>query len=714
MNKINFLFAVHNHQPVGNFEHVFEEVFQKSYRPYFEVLRKFKSIKTAAHFTGPLLEWLKQHQPDFMKMLTDLVAEGRVEILSGGFYEPLLSILPEEDAIGQIEMMNDFIFQEFKVSPRGLWLAERIWTAELPKIIAKAGIEYTILDDTHFYYAGLDSQEIHGYYITEKQGFPLKIFPIKRELRYKIPFGLPEEAISLLRQAREDQGCSAMTYADDGEKFGSWPETFQWVYEEKWLEKFFTALEANADAIYTPTFSEYLDTHPPTGRVYLPNASYEEMMAWSLNLSMGVKFQQLKETLVERGIPEQDSALFLRGGQWDNFLTKYDESNRLHKKMLWVSRKVQLMMSTHPQYEMARQELYRGQCNCAQWHGLFGGLYLNYLRHALYQHLIAAEKIADNFLNNAGTMVIADYDLDGHDEVIVSNASMTAIIAPSKGGALVELDYKPACFNVSNVLRRREEVYHSKIRSAGNHENNSDEQPKSIHDQVKFKEDNLAEYLFFDRWERHSFQDRMLSMETTLQQFKQSQFEEMGDFIDGQYCYQEQSSETADDHSALPLKLKRAGTVAGQEFLIDKNFKFSREEAKVDVHYRLTNPGENAIQFVWAVEFNFTLLAGDAEDRFYDIPGHNLGDNRMNSEGELERVQSLALCDGWFKFQLQLNFSQPTTLWRFPVETISQSEAGFERTYQGSCLLPHWNVELAPAESQEFRITLKAFEYQPA
>jgi alpha-amylase len=275
----------------------------------------------------------------------------------------------------------------------------------------------------------------------------------------------------------------------------------------------------------------------------------------------------------------------------------------------------------------------------------------------------------------------------------------------------VELDYKPACFNVSNVLRRREEVYHSKIRSAGNHENISDEQRKSIHDQVKFKEDNLAEYLFFDRWERHSFQDRMLSMETTLQQFKQSQFEEMGDFIDGQYCYQEQSSETAGDHSALPLKLKRAGTVAGQEFLIDKNFKFSKEAAQVDVHYRLTNPGENAIQFVWAVEFNFTLLAGDAEDRFYDIPGHNLGDNRMNSEGELERVQSLALCDGWFKFQLQLQFSQPTTLWRFPVETISQSEAGFERTYQGSCLLPHWNVELAPSESQEFRITLKVFEY---
>jgi alpha-amylase len=198
-----------------------------------------------------------------------------------------------------------------------------------------------------------------------------------------------------------------------------------------------------------------------------------------------------------------------------------------------------------------------------------------------------------------------------------------------------------------------------------------------------------------------------------LQQFKQSQFEELGDFIDGEYIPIPESDGAANDYSALHLQIKRAGTVKGQEFLIEKKFEFSQEAAQIDVHYRLTNPGKKAIQFVWAVEFNFTLLAGDAEDRIYNIPGHTLADNRMNSEGELERVESLALCDGWFQFQLQLQFSQPATLWRFPVETISQSEAGFERTYQGSCLLPHWKVELVPSASQDFSITLKILDDQP-
>ena len=247
MKKIEFLFAVHNHQPVGNFEHVFEDVFKVCYQPYFEVLKRFPKIKTAVHFSGPLLEWLKQHRSDYLKMVQGMVAEGRLEILSGGFYEPLLSTLPEEDAIGQIRMMNRFIEAEFGCTPRGLWLAERIWTPDLPRIISSAGIEYTVVDDTHFYYSGLEERQIQGYYITERLGNPLFVFPISKALRYAIPFKMPDEILAILGRAKDELGFAGLTYADDGEKFGSWPETFDWVYKEQWLEKFFFAISDNSD-----------------------------------------------------------------------------------------------------------------------------------------------------------------------------------------------------------------------------------------------------------------------------------------------------------------------------------------------------------------------------------------------------------------------------------------------------------------------------------
>ena len=707
MSKIKFLFAIHNHQPVGNFGHVFEEVFQVCYQPYFEVLKNFPELKTTAHFSGPLLEWLKQNRADYLKMLKDMVQAGRLEILSGGFYEPLLSTLPEEDAIGQIQMMNQFIEKEFGSRPRGLWLAERIWNPDLPRIIAKAGIKYTIVDDTHFYYSGLEENQMQGYYITERLGYPLFLFPISKELRYGIPFKMPEETLATLRRAKDELGFSGMTYADDGEKFGSWPETFQWVYKEKWLEKFFTAINDNNDWIETLTFSEYIDTHSPSGRIYLPMASYDEMMEWSLPTNAAQKFKWLKEELQAKDVQEERYKLFLRGGQWDNFLAKYEESNLLHKKMLTVSRKVKKLSLKDQESSGALKELYQGQCNCAQWHGMFGGLYLNYLRHALYQHLLKAENIVDEKTGHEFSHETFDYNLDGNDEVLISNRKMNALMAPSHGGALMEIDYRPKCFNLSNVLKRREEIYHKTIMESQPSDNSGDGQPQSIHDQIKFKEQGLQSKIFFDRFERHSFLDHFMGPDTTLENFKQCRYEEEGDFVDQPY-EKESATQTERDFS---LTLKRNGLVTQQgnahPVKLEKKFIFSKTEADIQAHYKIENISAVHLNLWWGVEFNFTLLAGDAEDRYYICPGHSLASNRLISEGAIDDVTGIAMRDDWHKFQLSIDFSPAVSLWRFPVETISQSEGGFERTYQGSCLLAHRKLTLAPGQSIEHNFTLK-------
>jgi len=687
---------------------VFEEIFQKCYRPYFEVLDRFPHLKTAAHFTGPLLEWIKDHHPEYLSHLKEMVSAGRLEILSGGFYEPLLSTLPEEDAIGQIQMMNRFIREEFGCIPRGLWLAERIWTPDLPRIIAAAGIEYTVIDDTHFYYSGLEEREIHGYFVTEKQGRPLRVFPLIKALRYAIPFKLPHETIDYLRRARDEFGFAGVTYADDGEKFGSWPETYKWVYEEEWLSRFFSALEENRGWIETLTFGEYLDRHSPTGRIYLPMASYDEMMEWSLPTRANRRFHQLKVELKERGIEEEHYKVFLRGGQWDNFLTKYEEANNIHKKILHVSRKVKRLPLQEQESSGALRELYRGQCNCAQWHGLFGGLYLNYLRHALYHHLIAAENRVDARRDETFSLEVFDYNLDGREEVIVSQPTLNAYLAPACGGSLFELDYRPACFNLSNVLARREETYHQTIREALQGGNGPEGQPQSIHDIVKFKEQNLQAHLFYDRWPRYSFLDHFLAPQTPFAEFREGRFEPWGDFAGADYALVSTPG-PADPNPAVLLR--RSGRLGAPDTpvpaTVEKKYIFSRNQAEMRVEYQVRNDGSAPVALRFGVEFNFTLLAGDAEDRFYFCPGKTLDANRMNSMGELEGVETIGLRDSWHKFQLTLSFNPSTRLWRFPVETVSQSEDGFERTYQGSCLLAHWPLDLAPGATARFAIRLQ-------
>ena len=705
MAKLKFLFGIHNHQPLGNFDHVFEELYAQCYQPYFEVLRKFPQLKTTAHFSGCLLEWLQSHRPEYLHVIRDLVQNGQLELLSGGFYEPILSSLPEEDAVGQIRMMNAFLESEFDCRPRGLWLTERIWSPSLPRIIAQAGIRYTIVDDTHFYYAGLAERQMHGYYLTETEGFSIGVFPISKTLRYSIPFELPEVTLEHLRRYRDEWGFDAVTYADDGEKFGGWPETHQWVYKEKYLFNFLTALEKQSDWLESMTFGEYLENHPPAGRVYLPMASYEEMMEWSLPYEAGLRFRKLKGELAASKVDETLTAEFLRGGQWANFLTKYEESNHLHKRMLYAGQKVKQLDSDTQEASGVLRGLYRSQCNCAYWHGLFGGLYLNYLRHALYTQLIAAENSADDLLfgTDRGLHVdVVDFNRDGREEVIVSNPEINAFISPERGGVLMELDYRPACFNLSNVLSRRPEVYHQDILAEQNHSEVGGSRPHSIHNQVKFKEEGLRDKLIYDRCERYSFRDRCLASRTTLDSLRTQQYEEVIPFENQLYQW-ERMEGPVDSQASFELRLKRK---CFSGLSIEKTYSFDPGKAALEVDYRLHNSGEERLDFMWAVEHNFTLLAGDAADRNYVFPEGSLEDSRMASTGVLPEVHTLGLRDDFFKFELQLKYSPVTELWRFPVETVSQSEEGFESVYQGSCIVGCWRIQMEPGQSRQLQAGL--------
>ncbi len=335
MPKVQFIFAIHNHQPVGNFEFVAEDAYQKSYLPFVKVLERHRSIKITLHYTGILYHFFEQRHPEFIDMLKKLVAEGKVEILSGGFYEPILAVLPDEDKVGQVTTLTRYISRTLGYEAGGMWLAERVWEPHLPKFIAAAGVNHVVVDDFHFKMAGLRDEELDGYYLTEEQDGVIRIFPGSERLRYLIPFRPPEEAIELLSGLRSTERNRLAVMADDGEKFGVWPETYHTVYEEGWLERFFTLIEQSGDWLETTTFSEYLKKEGPRGRVYLPTASYMEMGEWSLPTRA---MKEYEDALAKVKHAPEFAGLrpFIKGGFWRNFLAKYPESNHMHKRMIMV------------------------------------------------------------------------------------------------------------------------------------------------------------------------------------------------------------------------------------------------------------------------------------------------------------------------------------------------------------------------------------------
>jgi len=677
MKKVNFLFGIHCHQPVGNFEHIFEEAYRDCYLPFIETLERHPRIKFAVHYSGELYDWFQSKRPEFMDLLFKLVKRGQVEVMTAGYYEPIIPVIPDADKLGQIQMESEFIKKHFKVSPRGLWLTERIWEPHLPKILSEAGAEYVTVDDYHFLSAGLPKEELYGYYVTEEQGITLNVFPISRDLRYLIPFKMPEETIKFLGSVASEDGRRAAILADDGEKFGVWPGTHKWVYEEGYLENLLKALEANLEWIRPLTFSEYLDEYKAQGRIYLPAASYVEMMEWS-------------------------------GGYFRNFFVKYPESNNMHKKMLLVSNKIQTLKKSHPSAQReklvneAERELYQGQCNCAYWHGIFGGLYLSYLRDAVYDHLIRAENIIQRLQRGEGNfteVLITDFDKDGQEEVLMSNPFLNLYFSPHEGGGLFELDYKPRAFNLTNVLTRRPEAYHKKLLETPKDQIAVGTETKSIHEVVRVKEEGIEKYLIYDKYRRQSFLDHFLSLDCDLESLKSGQYKELGDFVEGAYGFFPRRG-----NGEASVVFKRTGKAAGLPVSITKTVSLLAGQSMVSLEYEITNLSEDKLEALLGVEFNFTLLASTSPDRQLLIKGQKY---LMNSSGMEEKIYEIKLVDEWKGLGVSLESEKEIKLFWYPIETVSQSEGGFERTYQGTSLLFGFKLDLKPKSKWNDKIIIR-------
>ncbi len=258
------LLVIHNHQPVGNFDFVFEKATENAYAPLVDLLAEHPRVRVGLHFSGPLLEWLESHRPAVLSTVREMCGRGQVEILGGGWAEPMLAVLPDADAQGQMRMMRAECARLFGVLPRGMWLAERVWDPDLPRLLRAADVEYTLLDDTHFRYAGLLAPRLTGHYVTEKAGDAVAVLPIDRQLRYAIPFHEPLDAMEAIKSAGPGR---TVTYGDDGEKFGVWPETHEWVWEKGWLKRFFELLEDPEQGVELVLPSEQLDNYAPSGRV---------------------------------------------------------------------------------------------------------------------------------------------------------------------------------------------------------------------------------------------------------------------------------------------------------------------------------------------------------------------------------------------------------------------------------------------------------------
>lgn len=650
---ISLLFGVHAHQPVGNFPEVLADAHMRCYKPFLQALYRYPEFCFAMHISGWLLDYLIYHYPEDMALLRKMVARGQVELFGAGDTEPVLAAIPNRDRIGQIQTFSDKLERKLGQRPRGAWLTERVWETTVVPALADCGIRYVIVDDYHFLCAGKTLAELDGYFTTEEDGRKLDLFPISEALRYRLPFSPAEDAVAYIESLAGNSAPghgNAAVYFDDIEKFGIWPETYEWVYGKGWLESFIQNVLASP-MIRTQHYGDYHIAGRTRGVVYLPTTSYIEMNEWTLPAEPANIYAHLVRQGKASGWYEDNKA-FLRGGIWKNFFSRYPESNWMHKRMLGLSTRFASL--PQPQQSNAmRDKLYESQANDAYWHGLFGGLYLPHLRRAVFRAIVELEAMLDAY-GPRPARFLEDTDLDGTEEMYLQNGVIQAVLKLDGGASVCELDSYVLKHNFGDTLQRQTEHYYQKIDQSvyGSH-GHGGTGIASAHERVSFKHKIDALDLVADDHARGLFVDR----------------------LNGGFISYEHEPLAADDMlcqaEAFSLHVKKSIGLADNQLQVSYLF---ADEA----------------QGIFSTEINLAMPSCDGWSGRYiyqdEIPcgfGEPL---------ELFAMTGITLEDDALAGSIELKVSSPVELRAQPCYSVSQSEEGFEKIMQAVTLILEWPV----------------------
>ena len=652
MSKVSLLFGVHMHQPVDNFGEAVDEAVELCYKPFFETMVKFPEFKFSVHCSGWLLDKIRVNHPDIFKNMKILTQKGSIEWIGAGYYEPVLSSIPSRDRRSQIKKLSDFIDNYFGVRPKGLWLTERVWESSLVPDISACGIDYVVVDDYHFLSSGFDSSKMGGYYKTEEGGAELGLFPIAASLRYALPFFSVERSIDSILACGDDKNSAAIIF-DDAEKFGLWPKTHEWVYEKKWLEKFVEAV-LKEKKIKTEHYSSYMQNNPSLGVAYLNNTSYFEMGEWSLRAKQTLALESLKQNVGDEYFNDMGVA-FIKGGIWKNFFIKYVESNYLHKRMLYFSKKQDKLD------EKALESLYKLQTNDVFWHGVFGGLYLPNLRDNAYRFLLELEKTqADKKIKKE----LFDIDMDGHDELKVLTENLSLVFSSKNGAQMVEFGSFDTLFNWQNTLMRREEAYHDKILNPKEIQQHvqSDDEIATIHNDAVAVSEELKSELVYDWHLKYSFIDHFSDEEFSYDSFKNLSFKEVGDFANQPFDFDGK---------------KDSFTRDGGIYLLENH------KARVKKSYRFD---DNALELIYKFKSDYDgkLFYGCELNLHFAHPDKITFNNQTIENGfSAENIDELIIFDDFTNKTIKIKTDKKCSVFAYILNTVSQSESGFDKVAQG-------------------------------
>ncbi|MDR0444632.1 MAG: alpha-amylase [Treponema sp.] len=404
-DKLNLVLGSHAHVPSGAGENEYRYVYENKMRPFVSNLSRYSKINAVLHYSGVLLYWVERNHPEFFMLIEDMIARKQVEILSGGFYEPMLPLLPPQDRIGQIELLTTYLRKHFGKRPQGCWIPVMAWEQHLVSALSASDMNYTFLSEDQFINSGMKGDALYYPCYTEDQGKLITVFPVSTvgaELSEK---SFSEVFAGFKKQIGEEGGFfydRIITIFPD--KASGASEESQ---DSAW-NRFFEELTLSENFIETTLPSKILKSHKPHKRCAFLN---------STNLNDGF-------------LPR-------------NFMIEHGESGGIYSKMIFTNVLISQLKGDKSRKLNAREELWKAQDS-----SLFtpGGFHRHELRKAAYSSLLRAERLSREKGKFTSSLIQYDFDFDGVEEYLFQDTRINCYIR-LKGAGIFELDYLPKDWN---------------------------------------------------------------------------------------------------------------------------------------------------------------------------------------------------------------------------------------------------------------------------
>jgi len=400
--KISLVLGSHAHVPYGAGADEFEKVYAGHLRPFLAALYRHPRIQAVFHYSGVLLHWVERAHHELFMLIEDMVSRRQVEMLGGGFYEPVLPVIPAQDRIGQIEFLTTYIRKQFGKRPQGCWIPEFAWEQGLVGPLASCGMGFTFLSERQLEAAGAPPG---APCICEDQGKTVTVFPVAQSLEAALAGKSVSALLEDLSRDRAGQpgesvvsifpGCAAQA--------GESPDC-------AW-NRFFEELSLCEGFVETVSPGKLFKRLKGLRKVYVPDSAGE------------------------------GAAPRARG-----FVIERPESGRLYSKMIFTNMMASNLRGDKARKISAYEELWKAQGGALFCRAGRGGIHDAALRSAAYGAMLGAEIVARGGGKFAPSLLSFDFDMDGEAEWLFQDAKLNCYVQPA-GGGIFELDYLPKAWN---------------------------------------------------------------------------------------------------------------------------------------------------------------------------------------------------------------------------------------------------------------------------